>query len=174
MLLHEFFRSIKPRSIVQQDMLIAAHARFEDMILVTNNVREFERVPDLVVENWIEQLLYVCGRAQPQSRIFSSKMYIYLSCCVPTQYARKGKRSKETGGHSKWSPVFYEIWKISSLISVKHSLHFLLHKIQRHARLDPFGRCLFVDGSIEIRRHFLQNDLLDGLGRIIRFLCMID
>ena len=54
MLLHEFFRSIKPRSIVQQDMLIAAHDRSEDMILVTNNVREFERVPDLVVENWIE------------------------------------------------------------------------------------------------------------------------
>ena len=35
-------------------MLIAAHARSEDMILVPNNVREFERVPDLVVENWIE------------------------------------------------------------------------------------------------------------------------
>lgn len=34
------------------DMLIAAHARSEDMILVTNNVREFARVPDLVVENW--------------------------------------------------------------------------------------------------------------------------
>ena len=49
-----FFQPTKLRSIVQQDMLIAAHARFEDMILVTNNVREFERVPDLVVENWIE------------------------------------------------------------------------------------------------------------------------
>ena len=36
------------------DMLIAAHARSEDMILVTNNVREFERVPDLEVENWFE------------------------------------------------------------------------------------------------------------------------
>ena len=35
-------------------MLIAAHSRSEDMILVTNNVREFERVPDLVVENWVE------------------------------------------------------------------------------------------------------------------------
>lgn len=73
MLLHEFFRSIKPRSIVQQDMLIAAHARSEDMILVTNNVREFERVPDLVVENWVEEPLYVCGRAQPQSRTFRQK-----------------------------------------------------------------------------------------------------
>lgn len=29
------------------DMLIAAHARSEGMTLVTNNVREFERVPDL-------------------------------------------------------------------------------------------------------------------------------
>lgn len=34
------------------DMLIAAHARAERLILVTNNVREFERVPDLEIENW--------------------------------------------------------------------------------------------------------------------------
>ena len=40
----------------QQPMLIAAHARSEDMILVTNNVREFERVPNLVVENWVAYL----------------------------------------------------------------------------------------------------------------------
>ena len=36
------------------DMLIAAHVRAEGMILVTNNVREFERVPDLEIENWAE------------------------------------------------------------------------------------------------------------------------
>ena len=36
------------------DMLIAAHARAEDRILVTNNVREFERVPGLNLENWAE------------------------------------------------------------------------------------------------------------------------
>ena len=36
------------------DMLIAAHARSEDLILVTNNVREFERVPELKIENWAE------------------------------------------------------------------------------------------------------------------------
>ena len=36
------------------DMLIAAHARAERMILVTNNVREFERVPDLELESWAE------------------------------------------------------------------------------------------------------------------------
>lgn len=34
------------------DMLIAGHARAEGVILVTNNVREFERVPNLTVENW--------------------------------------------------------------------------------------------------------------------------
>lgn len=36
------------------DMLIAAHARSEHMTLVTNNVREFIRVPELVVENWVD------------------------------------------------------------------------------------------------------------------------
>lgn len=35
------------------DMLIAAHARAEGYILVTNNEREFRRVPNLIVENWV-------------------------------------------------------------------------------------------------------------------------
>lgn len=34
------------------DLLIAAHARSMGLILVTNNVREFRRVPRLKVENW--------------------------------------------------------------------------------------------------------------------------
>ena len=34
------------------DMLIAAHAKIENLIIVTNNVREFERVSDLKIENW--------------------------------------------------------------------------------------------------------------------------
>ena len=34
------------------DTLIAAHAKSEAMTLVTNNVREFMRVPDLNIENW--------------------------------------------------------------------------------------------------------------------------
>jgi len=34
------------------DLLIAAHARCLDMILVTNNVREFERIQHLAIENW--------------------------------------------------------------------------------------------------------------------------
>lgn len=35
------------------DMLIAAHALALDCILVTDNEREFSRVPDLRVENWL-------------------------------------------------------------------------------------------------------------------------
>ena len=35
------------------DMLIAAHALALNATLVTNNVKEFDRVPNLRVENWI-------------------------------------------------------------------------------------------------------------------------
>ena len=38
--------------IGQNDLLIAAHARALPATLVTNNVREFSRVPDLTVEDW--------------------------------------------------------------------------------------------------------------------------
>lgn len=36
------------------DLHIAAHARSEGLVVVTNNVREFSRVPALLVENWIQ------------------------------------------------------------------------------------------------------------------------
>ncbi|KAA0571354.1 type II toxin-antitoxin system VapC family toxin [Azospirillum sp. Sh1] len=36
------------------DLLIAAHARALDTILVTANLREFQRVRGLSVENWLE------------------------------------------------------------------------------------------------------------------------
>jgi tRNA(fMet)-specific endonuclease VapC len=35
------------------DMHIAAHARSEGLIVVTNNMKEFERVPALRLENWV-------------------------------------------------------------------------------------------------------------------------
>ncbi len=35
------------------DLHIAAHARSEGLTLVTNNLREFERVPGLMSENWL-------------------------------------------------------------------------------------------------------------------------
>jgi len=34
------------------DLHIAAHARSNGLTLVTNNLREFERVPGLLLENW--------------------------------------------------------------------------------------------------------------------------
>ena len=44
----------KGTPIGPMDMLIAGHARAENLVLVTNNVREFERVPDIEIENWAE------------------------------------------------------------------------------------------------------------------------
>jgi tRNA(fMet)-specific endonuclease VapC len=35
------------------DTLIGAHARSEGLMLVTNDVREFERIPGLLVVNWV-------------------------------------------------------------------------------------------------------------------------
>jgi tRNA(fMet)-specific endonuclease VapC len=35
------------------DLLIAAHARSIEAVLVTNNIKEFQRIPDLTLENWI-------------------------------------------------------------------------------------------------------------------------
>ena len=41
------------RPIGQLDMMIAAHAMAIDAVLVTNNVRHFERIgPPLMLENW--------------------------------------------------------------------------------------------------------------------------
>ncbi len=38
------------------DLVIAAHARSLGLKLVTNNTAEFERVPDLRLENWTQPL----------------------------------------------------------------------------------------------------------------------
>ncbi len=35
------------------DMLIAAHALSKDLILVTNNAKEFKRIESLKIENWV-------------------------------------------------------------------------------------------------------------------------
>ena len=43
----------KGTPIGTMDMLIAAHAKTEGLILVTNNTREFERVEGLTLENWV-------------------------------------------------------------------------------------------------------------------------
>ena len=45
----------KGMPIGTMDMLIAGHARAENLILVTNNIREFERVENLRLENWADE-----------------------------------------------------------------------------------------------------------------------
>jgi tRNA(fMet)-specific endonuclease VapC len=40
------------KMIGANDLLIAAHARSLGLTLVTNNIREFSRVPRLMLENW--------------------------------------------------------------------------------------------------------------------------
>ena len=37
------------------DLMIAAHALSLDLVLITNNEREFQRIPDIIVENWVNQ-----------------------------------------------------------------------------------------------------------------------
>ncbi|MFV1977634.1 MAG: PIN domain-containing protein [Candidatus Scalindua sp.] len=39
--------------IGNNDLLIAAHARSINAILVTNNMNEFNRIQDLQIENWV-------------------------------------------------------------------------------------------------------------------------
>ena len=43
----------KGQMIGANDLMIAAHARSVGAVLVTNNEREFRRVPGLKVENWV-------------------------------------------------------------------------------------------------------------------------
>ena len=43
----------KGKVIGPMDMLIAAHALAEEAVLVTNNQKEFKRIPELRLENWV-------------------------------------------------------------------------------------------------------------------------
>lgn len=50
------------------DMLIAAHARALDLILVTGNTREFARVPMLSAVDWLNNPSALDETASPDSR----------------------------------------------------------------------------------------------------------
>ena len=50
--LHHDLQS-KGQTIGSLDMLIAAHALALDVVLVTNNTKEFERIEKLKLENWV-------------------------------------------------------------------------------------------------------------------------
>jgi len=45
---------VKGISIGGNDLWIAAHAKTAGLTLVTNNEREFRRIPGLKVQNWVE------------------------------------------------------------------------------------------------------------------------
>lgn len=45
----------KGEVIGAHDMLIAAHAQSMDAVLITNNMRKFERIKDLKLENWCKK-----------------------------------------------------------------------------------------------------------------------
>jgi tRNA(fMet)-specific endonuclease VapC len=44
--------------ISQADILIAGIAKSKNLVLVTNNISHFERIPELVIENWHLELRY--------------------------------------------------------------------------------------------------------------------
>jgi tRNA(fMet)-specific endonuclease VapC len=44
---------LSKKQIGAYDLMIAAHARSRGLILVSNNITEFGRVPGLRVENWV-------------------------------------------------------------------------------------------------------------------------
>ena len=44
--------------IGQNDLLIAAHALALDAILVTDNIREFSRIPNLKLESWLNRAVF--------------------------------------------------------------------------------------------------------------------
>lgn len=48
-----FYLERQGKPIGNNDLWIAAHAMALDIILVTNNVKEFARLPHLKVENWV-------------------------------------------------------------------------------------------------------------------------
>lgn len=53
-----FIRALLQRQgnlVGNNDLLVSSHARSMNAVLVTNNVREFSRIPDLSIENWVDE-----------------------------------------------------------------------------------------------------------------------
>jgi tRNA(fMet)-specific endonuclease VapC len=50
------FLESKGRTIGPLDMLIASHALDLDLTIISNNIKEFSRIPHLKCENWISAL----------------------------------------------------------------------------------------------------------------------
>ena len=43
---------LKGKTIGNMDMLIAAHAKSQNLTIVTNNTKELERIKEIKIENW--------------------------------------------------------------------------------------------------------------------------
>ena len=50
------FLEPKGETIGPLDMLIAAHALSLDLMIISNNIKEFAKIPNLKCENWIREL----------------------------------------------------------------------------------------------------------------------
>lgn len=50
------YRALSTRQKGVLDIMVAAHAYTESCVLVTNNEKDFNYFPDLVVENWVENV----------------------------------------------------------------------------------------------------------------------
>jgi tRNA(fMet)-specific endonuclease VapC len=67
------------RPIGSNDLWVAAHALAEDLTLVTNNEREFRRVPGLRVENWgsVGTAAVAVARVRPRARASRPAARVY-------------------------------------------------------------------------------------------------
>ena len=50
------FLESKGKTIGPFDMLIAAHAIALELTIISNNIKEFSRIPDLKCKNWVQTL----------------------------------------------------------------------------------------------------------------------
>ena len=87
----------KGTPIGAMDLLIASHALFINTVLVTNNTREFERVPDLKIENWLFWILgdvLVIPMFAIKGLAFTSVQYIVFLVLAIMAYIEWRKRLK--------------------------------------------------------------------------------
>ena len=54
-ILIEYALKKKGKPVDEFDMVIAGHALSEGLTVVTDNIKHFENMPDVKVENWMER-----------------------------------------------------------------------------------------------------------------------
>jgi hypothetical protein len=59
--------------IGNNDLWIAAHAKAAELILVTNNEREFRRIHGLEIQNWADRLTASNQRLLQAAPVFSAQ-----------------------------------------------------------------------------------------------------